>query len=112
MSLLHLIRTLIGGKTKCKEVILYYGTIMLYVSFGTIFMEFSKLTTKHQATIPKQIRNKLALQAGDYIQFQERDGQVIVTKVERVDREYLSAVEMTLESEWLSEADETAYADL
>ena len=75
-------------------------------------MEFSKLTTKHQATIPKQVRNKLALQAGDYIQFQERDGQVVLTKVERVDREYLGAVGMTLESEWLSEADEAAYADL
>ena len=44
--------------------------------------------------------------------FQERDGQVILTKVERVDREYLGAVGMTLESEWLSEADEAAYADL
>jgi len=75
-------------------------------------MKFSKLTAKHQATIPKPIRTKLALQAGDYIQFQEQDGQIIVTKVERLDREYLGAVGMTLESEWLSQADEEAYADL
>lgn len=75
-------------------------------------MEFSKLTTKHQATIPKLIRKKLALQAGDYIQFHEQNGQVVVSKVEQVDRDYLRSVGMTLESEWLSEADEAAYADL
>lgn len=75
-------------------------------------MEFSKLTTKHQATIPKNIRSKLALKAGDYVQFKERDGQVVLTKVERIDREYLEAVEIGLKSEWLSEADEAAYADL
>lgn len=75
-------------------------------------MEFSKLTTKHQATIPKAIREKLGLQSGDYVQFQERNGQVVVTKVERLDNDYLRTVGMTLESEWLSDADEKAYADL
>ena len=75
-------------------------------------MEFSKLTAKHQATIPKLIRTKLALQAGDYIQFKEQDGRIVVTKVERLDNDYLGTVGMTLESEWLSQADEAAYADL
>jgi antitoxin PrlF len=75
-------------------------------------MKFSKLTSKHQATIPKNIREKLSLVSGDYVQFDEQNGQVVVTKVERLDRDYLEAVGMTLESEWLSEADEAAYADL
>jgi antitoxin PrlF len=74
-------------------------------------MDFSKLTAKHQATIPKSIRTMLNLQAGDYVQFQEQNGQIILTKVEGVDHDYLKAVGATLESEWLSTADEKAYAD-
>lgn len=58
-------------------------------------MEFSKLTTKHQATIPKPIRKKLALQAGYYIQFHEQNGQVVVTKLKRVDSDYLGTVGIT-----------------
>ncbi|MEM9510353.1 MAG: type II toxin-antitoxin system PrlF family antitoxin [Cyanobacteria bacterium P01_E01_bin.35] len=75
-------------------------------------MEFSKLTAKYQTTIPKSIRNKLNLQPGDYIQFRELDGQVMVDKVRKIDADYLQAVGRTLESEWLSSADEEAYADL
>ena len=75
-------------------------------------MEFSKLTTKYQTTIPKSIRHKLNLQPGDYIQFQELDGRVMVDKVRNIDADYLQAVSTTLESEWLSSADEEAYADL
>ncbi len=75
-------------------------------------MKFSKLTAKYQTTIPKSIRNKLNLQPGDYIQFRELNGQVIVNKVEGIDTDYLKAVGTTLESEWLSDADEKAYADL
>ena len=75
-------------------------------------MEFSKLTTKYQTTIPKSIRHKLNLQPGDYIQFQELDGRVMVDKVRNIDADYLQAVGTTLESEWLSTADEEAYADL
>ena len=75
-------------------------------------MEFSKLTTKYQTTIPKSIRHKLNLQPGDYVQFRESNGQVVVDKVSKVDTDYLQAVGATLESEWLSSADEEAYADL
>ena len=75
-------------------------------------MEFSKLTAKYQTTIPKSIRHKLNLQPGDYIQFRELNGQVMVDKVRNIDADYLQAVGATLESEWLSDADEVAYADL
>lgn len=75
-------------------------------------MEFSKLTTKYQTTIPKSIRKQLNLQPGDYVQFQELNGQIIINKVEAIDSDYLQAVGTTLESEWLSDADEEAYADL
>ena len=75
-------------------------------------MEFSKVTAKYQTTIPKSIRKMLNLQPGDYVQFKESDGRIIVDKVSKIDTEYLAAVGSTLESEWLSSADEEAYADL
>ena len=75
-------------------------------------MEFSKLTAKYQTTIPKPIRTLLNLQPGDYVQFRESNGQVVVDKVSKVDTDYLQAVGATLESEWLSSADEEAYGDL
>ena len=75
-------------------------------------MEFSKLIAKYQTTIPKSIRKKLNLHPGDYVQFLELNGQVVVDKVDKIDSDYLNAVGITLESEWLSDADEEAYADL
>lgn len=72
----------------------------------------SKVTTKYQATIPKEIRTKLNLKAGDYIVFEEKDDQIVISKVKNVDWQYLKSVSPTLEEEWLSEADEQAYADL
>ena len=72
----------------------------------------SKLTSEYQATIPKDIRTKLGLEAGDYVMFHDRDGEITITKVENIDWQYLKAVSSTLEAEWLSDADAEAYADL
>lgn len=72
----------------------------------------SKVTTKYQATIPKEIRIKLNLKAGDYVVFEEKDDEIVISKVKNVDWQYLKSVSPTLEEEWLSEADEQAYADL
>ena len=74
--------------------------------------KISKLTSKYQATIPKNIRTKLGLEAGDRIMFDEKDGVVTITKVNPTDWQYLMAISPTLEPEWLSAADEEAYADL
>ena len=74
--------------------------------------KLSKLTTKYQATIPKEVREKLGLKAGDRLMFVEKDGEMTIKKVEGVDWQYLQAVSPTLEPEWLSEEDERAYADL
>ena len=43
-------------------------------------MELSKLTSKGQITIPKQIRKVLEVEEGDHIAFIEEDGLVIITK--------------------------------
>jgi AbrB family looped-hinge helix DNA binding protein len=73
--------------------------------------EATKLTSKHQATIPKFVREKLSLKAGDTILFKEQNGVVTITKATKHDLEYLRSLESTL-SEWLSPEDEEAFRDL
>lgn len=75
-------------------------------------MKTSKVTSKYQATIPKEVRAKLNLQAGDNIAFSEVEGQIVISKVESTDWVYLKSISSTLEAEWLSDEDEQAYADL
>lgn len=72
----------------------------------------SKLTVKYQATIPREIRERLGLTSGDHVLFETDDHQhVIVRKAVPADLEYLRSVERTL-SEWESDEDEEAYGDL
>lgn len=74
-------------------------------------MPMSTLTSKYQATIPRAVRDALALGAGDRIEFLiEADG-VRVRRVAPVGEE-LQALEATLAPEWNSPADDAAYADL
>ena len=72
----------------------------------------SKVTAKYQATIPKEIRAKLDLHAGDYLLFEDKNDQIVISKAKNVEWQYLKSVSSTLEAEWLSEADEEAYGDL
>ncbi len=72
----------------------------------------SKLTTKYQATIPKEVREILGLGKGDVVIFESDDGRhVHVTKGTPMDLQYLRALKGTLE-EWTSANDEEAYGDL
>lgn len=77
--------------------------------------ETSKLTSKHQATIPATIRKALDLHAGDMVLFEVDEtpsGTVVrVRKAQPFDREFAHALEGTL-SEWTSPHDEAAYHDL
>lgn len=70
------------------------------------------MTSKYQATIPKNIRAKLGLEAGDRILFEEQDGMVTISKIEAMDWQYLEAISLTLDPEWSSSSDEKAYANL
>ncbi len=75
-------------------------------------MKPHKLTSKHQATIPKEVREKLDLKAGDAIVFYiKKDGTIILKKAQPIDTAYLEAIEHTL-SEWNSKEDEDAFSDL
>jgi antitoxin PrlF len=71
----------------------------------------SKLTSKHQTTIPREVRELLLLKKGDEVVFEIEDGRVVIRKATPLDLEYLSSVESTL-SEWSSDNDEEAYKDL
>jgi antitoxin PrlF len=75
-------------------------------------MATSKLTSKFQATIPKEVRSLLGLRAGDTIVFSvTKDKHVLVRKATRFDQNYTRALKATL-SEWESPYDEEDYADL
>ena len=76
-------------------------------------METSKLTSKHQATVPADVRGALGLKAGDTIQWEiGKDGAARVRKAPPIDWAWHYAVSKTLESEWLSPEDEEAWRDL
>jgi len=71
----------------------------------------SKLTKKYQATVPKNVRKKLELKAGDVIAFDIDNDTIRLRKARPIDLEFSSALIPTL-SEWDSQNDEDAYNDL
>jgi antitoxin PrlF len=72
----------------------------------------SKLTTKYQATIPKEVREILGLGKGDVVVFEINDGRhVHITRGTPLDLQYLRSLEGTL-GEWFSANDEEAYGEL
>ena len=75
-------------------------------------MELSRMTSKYQATIPKKVREQLALGAGDRIAFRIVRGKVVLEKALAHDLSYLQALEQSLGPEWNSKADGEAYHDL
>jgi antitoxin PrlF len=71
-------------------------------------MILSKLTSKAQTVIPREIRARLDLKPGDVVRYRHTDAGVIIDKLPpQTDEDTLSAF-----SEWASGADERAYADL
>jgi AbrB family looped-hinge helix DNA binding protein len=72
-----------------------------------------RVTTKGQVTLPKQIRERLHIQAGDTLAYDvESDGVLRVRKMEPFDREWHQALSATLAEEWNSPEDEEAFRDL
>lgn len=71
----------------------------------------SKLTSKYQATIPKSVREVLAINAGDNIAFDIKENRVYLRKSTPIDLNFAEALTDTL-SEWNSIADEEAYNEL
>jgi antitoxin PrlF len=71
----------------------------------------SRLTSKGQTTIPRQVREALSLQTGDSIVYEVADGAVVIRKALPLDVAHLRALQATL-SEWESPEDAEAYDDL
>jgi antitoxin PrlF len=69
----------------------------------------SRLTSKAQTTIPKQVRAALQLREGDEIAYAIEPGRVVLT---RVQPENTACDRFKTFSEWDSPADTEAYAGL
>ena len=75
-------------------------------------MKFSKLSSKYQATIPKEIRTLLRIKKGDKLIFEVLpNNNVIIRKNKPLDKKYLKSLASTLE-EWDSKLDEDCFNDL
>ncbi|HEY2811450.1 MAG TPA: type II toxin-antitoxin system PrlF family antitoxin [Rhabdochlamydiaceae bacterium] len=72
----------------------------------------SKLTSKFQATVPKEVRETLRLTSKDQIIYEIlEDNTVVLRKASPLDKAYLKGLDQTL-NEWNSDDDEKAYQDL
>ena len=71
----------------------------------------SRLRSKGQTTIPREVRRKLSLQPGDMIVYEIDEDVVRLRKQMPLDAAYLRAVQTTL-SEWDSAEDAAAFDDL
>jgi antitoxin PrlF len=68
----------------------------------------SKLTSKSQTVIPREIRAQLDLKPGDVVRYRQTDHGVMIDKLPpAADDEGLAAF-----NEWASAADERAYGEL
>ncbi len=74
-------------------------------------MPTSRLSSKGQVTLPKEVRKALGIEKGDLISYEVQDKVVILKKVEPFDLAFHGAVAETLE-EWDSPEDEEAFGDL
>ncbi len=72
----------------------------------------SKLSSKGQVTIPKEVRESLGLQPGDFVTYEiAGNDSAILRRVEPFDAAFHLAASETLE-EWGSQEDEEAFRDL
>ena len=71
----------------------------------------SRLTSKGQTTIPREVREKLSLKPGDVVVYELDEDGVRLHKQMPLDVAYLRAVQTTL-SEWDSPEDAAAFDDL
>lgn len=74
-------------------------------------MQTSKLSSKGQITLPRQVRKALDVQPGDTIVYEVEDSTVKLRRLEPFDAAFHAALSSTLD-EWGAEADEEAFREL
>ena len=74
-------------------------------------MILAKITSKGQVTVPKAVRQKLQLQAGDTLAYEIEGDSVRIRKLRSFDLRWHQAVTTTLE-EWATPGDDEAFGDL
>jgi antitoxin PrlF len=67
----------------------------------------SKVTSKSQTVIPAVIREKLGIGPGDVLRYIETANGILIEKARSIEDDLFATF-----SEWASEADDKAYADL
>ena len=70
-----------------------------------------KVTTKYQTSIPKEVREKLAIHAGDYVTFEVKGNSVTLKKVDNIDKNFLKLAQKSMQ-EWNSKEDDKQFAHL
>lgn len=74
-------------------------------------MYVSRLSSKGQVTIPKEIRETVGLKPGDMITYEVQNGAITLTRMEPFDAAFHAALSDTLD-EWTSPDDDEAFRDL
>ena len=74
-------------------------------------MILSKISSKGQVTIPKQVRDKIGAKPGDSIAYVIKAGTVTIRRLDPFDAQFHSALSQTLD-EWNTPEDEEAFRDL
>ena len=74
-------------------------------------MLVSKISSKGQITIPKQVRDAIGVSYGDVIRYEVRGSVASIRRIEPLDAAFHAAVSQTL-TEWTSPEDEEAFRDL
>jgi antitoxin PrlF len=78
-------------------------------------MEFSKVTSKFQATVPADVRAALGIKAGDTVAWEVADGVVSVRRAQRpqvADQSWMALANESFADEWMSPEDEEAFRHL
>lgn len=75
-------------------------------------MQFSKVTSKFQATVPSDVRAALGIKAGDTIAWDVKDGVATMRLIPRNLKGWDPVDWLAFAPEWLSPEDEEAFRDL
>ncbi len=74
-------------------------------------MRASRLSSKGQVTIPKELRESIGLQPGDMVGYEVKNGIISLTRIEPFDAAFHAALSDTLD-EWVTREDDEAFRDL